>query len=344
MGSIRLLLIEDNPGDARLIREILTERGGLSSIKVEWRENLKEGLERLRQGSLDILLLDLALPDSSGFETFDMARQADPRLAIIVLTGTTDEELGLKTVSSGAQDYLVKGQYESNLLVRSIRYAIERKQGEEKLKTAIREKEVLIKEVHHRVKNNLQMINSLLALQSQRVKSGKAAGLLRESQNRIRSIALMHERLYRSPDLANINLAEYLQLLTGNLFYSFGADPEKINLTVEVGNVHLDIDSALPCGLIINELVSNALRHAFPNNRPGTLHIEMRSENDDKIMLMVSDNGVGIPHNFDVLKTESLGLQLVQALSGQLGGNLEINKEQGTHFILTFPRVRLLKD
>jgi two-component sensor histidine kinase len=343
MNPIRLLLIEDHEGDARLIKEMLVVTQNTPAFELEWRQELDSGLKRLSEGGLDVLLLDLALPDSKGFETFETALAAAPETAIVVLTGTTDEELGLKTVAGGAQDYLVKGQLDGNMLVRSIRYAIERKQAEEKIKAALREKEILIKEVHHRVKNNLQMIYSLLALQSKRLKRGKAATLLRESQNRIRSIALVHERLYRSPDLANINLAEYLQLLAGNLFYSYGADPEKIKLEVDISKVLLDIDTALPCGLIINELVSNSLRHAFPDGRSGTVRIELRPENGDRIVLTVTDNGVGFPKDRAVGASDTLGLQLVHALSSQLAGELEISGENGARFKLTFPPSKTIK-
>ena len=337
MNTLKLLLIEDNAGDARLIKEMIAESRHAPALDLEWREDLESGLERLRDGKLDLLLLDLALPDSKGFQTFQAAHDAAPDTAIVVLTGTTDEELGLKTVAGGAQDYLVKGQLDGNLLIRSLRYAVERKQAQEKIKAALREKEILIKEVHHRVKNNLQMIYSLLAMQSKRTKGGKTALLLRESQNRIRSIALVHERLYRSPDLANIDLAEYIHLLAQNLFYSYGADSDRITLKIDVGNVLMDIDSALPCGLIINELVSNSLRHAFPRNRNGTISVELHPNHDNLIVLTVSDNGVGFAPDLDVRKLDTLGMQLVHALAGQLGGKLEITGEKGAQFKLKFP-------
>jgi PAS domain S-box-containing protein len=212
----------------------------------------------------------------------------------------------------------------------------QRKQAEEKLKASLKEKEVLLKEIHHRVKNNLQVISSLLNLQSGYVRDREALQMFKESQNRVRSMALIHEKLYQSKDLASIDIAGYIRDLTTSLFRSYEASAAAIRVNTDVHDVFLDINTAIPCGLIINELVSNALKHAFPGGRAGELKIAMQRTNEDKIELIVSDNGMGFPKDVDFRNTESLGMQLVITLTEQLAGSIELDRSEGTTFRITF--------
>jgi PAS domain S-box-containing protein len=463
-GITRVLLIEDNPGDARLLRATLAE---VSSAQFELvrAEQLSEALDRLSREGFDVVLLDLSLPDSHGLDTFIRTHTRAPGIPIVVLTGLDDEELAIKAVQKGAQDYLVKGQLDSNLLVRSLRYAIERdrllralreseeryalaargandglwdwnlksnevyysprwksmlgfeeteigttpdewfsrihpedrelvaaalaahlegrtahfesehrmahkeggyrwmlcrgqavrdghghasriagtltditerKQAEEQIRASLREKEVLLKEIHHRVKNNLQIISSLLKLQSRNISDPHTLDMFRESQNRIKSMALIHEKLYQSKDLAVIDFAEYIKNLTVHLFRSYAVNPEAVRLRVDVQNVLLGIDTAIPCGLIINELVSNSLKYAFPPGTTGEVRIVLRPTGENRYLLIVADTGIGIPADFDLRRATSLGLRLVHTLIEQIGGMLEIRNSGGTEFRITF--------
>ncbi|HEY9830947.1 MAG TPA: sensor histidine kinase, partial [Stenomitos sp.] len=192
-------------------------------------------------------------------------------------------------------------------------------------------------EIHHRVKNNLQIVSSLLQMQFRRTQEKEAALVLQDSQNRIASIALIHEKLYRSDDLANIDFAQYIPALTMHLFDSYKVNLEAVVLHVKVENIFLEIETAIPCSLIINELVSNSLKYAFPVKGKGEIEIEFHCNNDQTMTLIVRDNGIGISEQFDIATTTSLGLTLVQGLVEQLEGTLELNRTQGTEFKITFP-------
>jgi two-component system, sensor histidine kinase PdtaS len=208
---------------------------------------------------------------------------------------------------------------------------------EERLKASLREKEVLLKEVHHRVKNNMQIISSLLRLQSDQVSHPEVQVVFQESQNRIRSMALVHEMLYQSPDLASISFGAYLKNLVNGLLRSFRVDTNQITLTLELADLPLGIDLALSCGLIINELVSNSLKHAFPENRRGEVSVSVRQVSPEELMIMVRDTGVGLPPDLDIRKTSSLGLRLVTLLVGQINGSLELDSAPGATFLIRFP-------
>ena len=214
---------------------------------------------------------------------------------------------------------------------------VEHKRMEEQIKASLKEKEVLLREIHHRVKNNMQVISSLLRLQSEYIKDKKYIEMLKESQNRIRSMAFIHEKLYQSKDLANIDFNRYIKSLTDDLFRSYGVSTDKIALKMDIESVSLGVDAAIPCGLIINELVSNSLKHAFPGGREGEIKIVLRRTDGKEIELLVSDDGVGIPEDLDFRNTESLGLQLVTGLSeDQLQGKIELNRAKGTEFRIRF--------
>ncbi len=212
------------------------------------------------------------------------------------------------------------------------------RESDEKIKSSLREKEVLLKEIHHRVKNNLQIISSLLNLQSGYIKDKQALGMFKESQNRVRTMALIHEKLYQSKDIARIDFAEYIKNLTGNLIRSYGTGGP-VKLTINADNTSLGIDTAIPCGLIINELVTNSLKYAFPDGHPGEICIELiqtDSEENGIYRLTIADNGIGLPENVEIRKTTSLGLQLVTTLTDQIKGKIEVNSDNGAKFTITF--------
>jgi two-component sensor histidine kinase len=204
------------------------------------------------------------------------------------------------------------------------------------------EKEVLIKEIHHRIKNNLQIISSLLNLQSEKV-TGPALEAFRESKNRIKAMALVHEKLYHSKDLVNIDMKEYIESFLSYMNNTYNLNPEKIHLhtKIELTSPYLDLDTAIPCALILNELISNSCKYAFPENREGNISLFLgmtdKKGEANQYILEVSDDGVGIDKNIDLEKTDSLGLQLVTILTSQIDGKLELSRNNGTKFSLTFP-------
>lgn len=212
----------------------------------------------------------------------------------------------------------------------------ERQQAEEKVLASLREKEILLKEIHHRVKNNLQIISSLLELQCEHVNDEQALRFFRESQDRIKAMALVHERLYASADLASICVCEYLESLASHLMLTYSKVAGRIALEFESDKLCLGIEEAIPCGLIVNELVSNSLKHAFPDGRTGTITLNCRTSDEGMIVLSVSDNGVGFPAGLDFRETETLGLQIVNILTQQLHGSIELSNDGGALFTIRF--------
>ena len=215
------------------------------------------------------------------------------------------------------------------------------KETQIKLEQALDEKDMLMKEVYHRVKNNLMVISSLLNLQSRYIKDEEARGIFKESQERAHSMALIHERLYRSTDLKHIDYGDYIRTLTRDLFRTYVVDPSRINLELEVEDVMIDINTAIPLGLIINELVSNSMKHAFPGDKTGEITVKF-SEVEDQCLLEVSDNGIGFPPELELGKIDSLGLQLVTSLTQQIRGELELERSPGTTFRITFKEEKIV--
>ncbi len=252
----------------------------------------------------------------------------------------------------------------------------ERRKAEERIKSSLKEKEIMLKEIHHRVKNNLTIISSILALQSHYVKDSKSLEIFRECENRVRTMAMIHTKLYQSKEMANINFASYIKELANDLFTSYRINPDVVSVSINTEEISLDINTAIPVGLLLNELLSNALKYAFPiqenrngeekigameGERRGEIIVTMREERTGEterrrngeekedisdtptrrhagtvIILTVSDNGIGFPEGIDFRNTESLGLQLVMALVDQLDADIELIRDRGTTFIISF--------
>jgi len=217
-----------------------------------------------------------------------------------------------------------------------LRDITDRKQADREIKASLKEKEVLLLEIHHRVKNNMQIISSLLNLQASKVKDTKVVGMFQESRDRIRAMALIHEKLYQSKDLAQVNLAQYIESLYLHLYHMYRVDSSAIRLNKHIEDVFLDINIAIPIGLVINELVSNALKHAFPNGSQGEICIELSRKMEGKYYLIVKDNGVGLPPGVDIEDPDTLGMQLVYDLVAQIGGKIDIDSCDGAAFQVTF--------
>ncbi len=334
--------------------------------------SISETLDVLASGTFDATVVDYLLGDGVAFDLFE--KLAD--IPIIIVTGIGNEEIVVNALKAGAYDYLIKdpeGSYLKTLAL-TVGNAITRKQAEvelrkqrehleelvelrtSELKTEIegrkwaeaelqcslKEKEVLLRELHHRVKNNLQVISSLLDLQSEDVKEQQAHDVFLEAQNRICSMAHIHEQLYQSSNLAELNVLSYIEQLVHTLLQSYGKT--SISSQIRVDAVAIDMDTAVSCGLIVNELVSNALKYAFPSNASSaeSAHNEILvalSQNDEQMLsLVIQDNGVGLSNmSFDEPSSLSFEMRLVKMLVRQLKGNINIDGNQGTCVTLAFP-------
>jgi two-component sensor histidine kinase len=206
------------------------------------------------------------------------------------------------------------------------------------LQKALAQQTVLLQEVHHRVKNNLQVISSLLHMQARTVSDSKAKEALNESQRRVLAMALIHQYLYGGKQLDHIDFAEYIRSLTGQLFSYYAESAPNITSHLQLSPVLMTIDQALPCGLVLNELVTNALKYAYPNGLAGVVSVQLEETAHNSIKLTVSDRGVGFPKGFDWKNSPSMGLAIVQVLAKQIGADLELKDFDGTTFVLTLPK------
>jgi len=263
-----------------------------------------------------------------------------PKYFILVLEDITERksaEEKLSLLNTGLESRIVERtrelEWANSALVAENR---QRSLAEEQLRHSLLEKEILIKEIHHRVKNNLQVIISLLFLQARKTEDPRSEAALTDSQTRVKSMALVHEKLYQSDSLSSIDFHGYLQNLISNLMITYGIDQTRVRITISVHELPLTINTAIPLGLIMNELISNSLKYAFPDGRTGVL-IVSGDVYENTMIIKVRDNGRGIPKSLDWKHAESLGLHLVQMLTRQLKGTIELSQESGTEFTLTIP-------
>jgi two-component sensor histidine kinase len=218
--------------------------------------------------------------------------------------------------------------------------AVSRKRAVAAMEYSLREKEVLIQEIHHRVKNNMQVISSLLNLQSNATGNEECRGILNDARTRIHAMSMVHERLYHSKNLVKIDFAEYLDFLAEHLFQFCQVKPDLVGLEMTLAKVFLDINSAVPAGLLLNELISNALKHAFPAGRKGVVRIGLKLGSEGTIEIKVADDGVGLPEGLDFRKSESFGMQLINLLAGQLEATIDLDRTAGTAFTVTFRELK----
>lgn len=336
---LKVLIVEDSDDDAMLLVRELKHSGYTPSYRrVDTPEAMHAALE---EQEWDTILSDYEMPRFSGLEALKIMQDKGLDVSFIIVSGKIGEDVAAGIMNAGAHDYVMKNNLWRLVpaVERELREAVirrERREANEQIETALREKELLLREIHHRVKNNMQVISSILRLQSRYVSDKKSLEMFKDSQNRIMSIALVHEKLYYSNDLTRVNIKEYLNDLLGNLLKSYTMDKNIISLDISVDDAALGIDSAIPCGLIISELVSNSLKHAFNGNMYGDIRISLR-KNGDTFKLIVGDNGIGFPENVDFRNTESLGLRLVTLITeNQLNGEINLNRNKGTEFNITF--------
>jgi len=234
--------------------------------------------------------------------------------------------------------------YDQNLIILTVQDITERIIADKQIQHSLKEKEILLREIHHRVKNNLQTISSLLDLQAESIKDSAALEAFRSSQSRIRSMALIHERLYKSENLSRIKAQEYIKNLIDYLEATYDSQAGNVKLKTNVQNIQLNLDAAIPCGIIINELVSNSMKYAFPGEGAGTIEVSLLVSSADSISLSVKDDGIGIPADITVKNSPSLGLQLVYLLAKQINGTLITERENGTKVELIFPKPSMFEE
>ena len=346
---IEVLNFEDDSADALIVERAL-RKVFLMNFRVTTVQRLEDGLERLREKTFDVALVDLKLPDAHGMQAFERLCLEAPQLPLIVLTGNHDDQLAEQILRQGAQDYLLKHELTGPLLAKAIRYGIERhrirfelnsralklKERETTLRKFLREKDVLLKEIHHRVKNNLQIISSLLHLQSRRIKDPRTLEIFRESCDRVQLMALIHEKLYGSADLSQLDFNDYLHSLAAMILRSYADKSRNVRVDFQLQEqLQLSLDLAIPLGLIASELISNSLKHAFAPDEKGTIILKLEQVDSD-ITFCISDNGQGLAPDFSMGAPASLGLRLVKLLAEQIEAQLTWSSAPGASFSLLF--------
>jgi len=343
--KVDILIVENDESVVEMMRHSFkadTERYQLKIVG-----NLKESRLAIRESRPDLIIASYLLPDGWGIE-FLSSKEERSRLPMILLVNPGDEQMGLKAIKSGALDYVIKSEENISEISRVVERALQvwhsvelHRQAEEDIRVSLKEKETILKEIHHRIKNNFQVVCSVLSLQSQYIQDETVLDMFMETQDRVRAMALIHEKLYKADDVGRMDFKEYLENLVHGLFWSYGTDPNRVKMKINVEDISLGMELTVPCGLIINELVSNSLKHAFPQSWEGvgTINIALQKNKDDDIELVVQDNGVGIPKDLDLRKADSFGLELVTILAeDQLNGSVNLDRGKGTKFLIKFKR------
>ncbi len=282
-------------------------------------------------GALGVARALLNILEDSASEK-DQFRDAQ-RAVLNILEDFAEEKARLEEMKSAVLNIL------EDLAVEKIRLEETQKEvlrSEDALRSSLREKETLLKEIHHRVKNNLQVIASLLRLQARHLRDEQGRTMFDESQNRVHSIALVHEMLYQAGDLARVDFGEYLRTLTRHLADGWRGTAGNVDLRVDASEVQLAVDTAIPCGLIVTELVTNSLKHAFPKGASGTIQVTAARRSDGWLTLTVQDDGVGLPADFDLRRSSNLGLELVATLVRQLRAEFAVRRGRGAVFEIGF--------
>jgi two-component sensor histidine kinase len=353
---LRVLEVEDSASDAALIERALIRSG--YSIYSERVVNAHEMRSALEKHPWDLIIADYRLPEFGAPSALSLLQESGRDIPFIVVSGALGEEFAVAMMKAGAQDYFLKNDLArlAPAVEREIRDAQtrrQREQAEKALSTSeqkltaqgaalerqtalLLQRETMLREIHHRVKNNMQVMSSLLSLQSRAASNPAISRLLEENQNRIQSMALLHEILYQSEDLALVDFSKYVRRMVEYLFRSYGVNNRQIRLHTELDAVGIELDDALPCALLISEVISNSLKHGFPERREGDVRILLRSGPETTVSLVLSDNGVGLPRSLDWTTSRSLGLRLVRALAEQLHARLDIRSEGGTEVQLVF--------
>ena len=334
LSDVSVLIVDDESTMRMLLRAAMRKEG----FQVAEARNGIECLDAFQQRPPDIVLMDAMMPGMDGFDCCAALKKmlSDRTPPILMITSLDDPASVAQAFEAGATDYITKPIHWELLRhrIRRLQDILKRQRAEAQIKASLKEKEVMLKEIHHRVKNNLQIICSLLNLQSSAIEDEEILDLFKESQSRVRLMALVHEKLYQSDSLERINLRDYIQSLATYWLRSYEINPNAVAISTDIENIFLGIDTAVSCGLIVNEMVSNSLKYAFSNSMKGTIEIKARLTDKEHFFIEYRDNGVGLPPDIDIVNATTLGLQLISSLTEQLSGELEVISEQGTAFKL----------
>lgn len=333
-----VLVVDDVPAYRLALREILSG----TDYHIDDAASGEEALAKLADHEFAVLLIDAVMPDMNGFKLAEVIRQDEERQNVPILFVTSqaiDIDLVFRGYRAGAVDYLVK-PLDPEVVRAKVAVFVELYRQRKLIEESLREKEILLREIHHRVKNNLQIVSSLLNLQSER-QPPEIRELFLDSTARVRSIALVHENLYQTGNFATIDVDGYLRSLVNALQQTYQS---YATIEIEDHAVQLTMDTAILCGLIVNELVSNALKHAFPQAREGRITISIAAASGSELLLEVRDDGIGLPPEFHGKRaSQTMGLQIVYSLCDQLGGQLEIASNGGTSVRVRFPNGKSLR-
>jgi two-component sensor histidine kinase len=357
----RILLIEDDRVDQAAFKRLVKKEGLPYDYVISG--SVSETKKILGSEKFDAVIMDYLLGDGTAFDIFDSVID----VPVIIVTGFGDEETAVRAMKAGAYDYLIKDpdrnylkvlpltvenalknkknedllkEHAAELLTKNEQLQREiavRKLMEERLKASLKEKEVLLKEIHHRVKNNMQVIYGLFEIQSDYIRDTECLDIFKSCRNQILSMALVHKILYKSKNLAQIDFHDYVNNLAEMLFQSYGFSTDRVKLKVDIDDVTFGVNTCIRCGLIINELVSNSLKHAFPDGKEGEIKIGLHSTGENGMELTISDNGIGIAEGLDLKKSETICLKMVDIfVEDMLRGSIELNRETGTEYIIKF--------
>ena len=339
-----VLVVDDDPIIRLLAHQALEPEG----FEVAEAEDGNAALSFLMSHLPEIVLLDVVMPGMDGFSVCETLRTfpGGSHLPVLMITGHDDIASINRSYQVGATDFISKPinwlilQQRVQYMLRANEVLDALQQSESSLSLSLKEKEALLKEVHHRVKNNIQIISSLLNLQANYINDDMASEIINDSRNRVQSMALIHDKLYRSKDLTNIDFAPYVRDLVSYLLHSYTLSEGLISININIDEIYLGVDTAIPLGLIINELLTNAFRHAFPEGRKGEITISSQKSGEHKLSLTIADNGVGFPNNLKFPDPQSLGLQLVDTLIEQLKGAVKVKSDShGTKYEIDLPEI-----
>jgi len=348
-----ILIIEDDPLNIKIINAYLSEHG----YSVNKAINGLAGIETAIEEKPDLILLDILMPKLNGFETCKILKETveTEKIPVIFLTALAESSSIRKAFEVGGVDYVTKPIEFTALMARikthlslskmneNLETEVKNKTKEllntnETLKKAVDDRELLLKELYHRTKNNMLVISSMLSLHSTYNENAEFSRILMEIGNKIQSMALVHKKLYQSSDLTNVEMKEYINDLFDLLRSSYNSHLGKIDFNLDLDEFYVSIDKAVSCGIIINELLSNSFKYAFPDNRVGVIKIQLKLIDDNKVFLKIEDNGIGVQGDIDLTKSASLGIRTIIGIAeNQLLGDIVFRSEEGLSCEIVFP-------
>jgi two-component system, sensor histidine kinase PdtaS len=328
METVETILISMvNRKNSEMLGELLGTDYNIIFDLSEIHEDIKNGLS--------LLIMDLPSWAAQKEEMKRIKQKEKPLFLPYLLVTSSTDLLKVQSDVWESFDEVITVPITKMVLQSRVHVLLQARRLSVQVNQLLQDKEMLMKEIHHRVKNNLMIISSLLSLQSRYIKDEATRGIFKESQTRAKSMALIHERLYRSADLKSIDFPDYIYSLTRDIFNTYSNSRGRVQLQLDVQDAMVDVNSAVPLGLIINELVTNSLKYAFSDDKEGIIKISFHEDGDDYV-LEVADNGIGIPDDFDIKKSDSLGMLLVNNLTSQIHGELEFKRDHGTIFTIKF--------